>query len=261
MALGATWVAGFVDATGWMLLSHIYTSNMTGNTIQVSLHWADRTWSGVLQRGWPIAMFVAGLALAGIATEACVRRGLNSFSAINLGTEAVLIGCFIPFAAPALHNGEIQGTSFWYFNFLVALLALAMGIQNQTVTKIGPLSFRTTHVTGMLSHLGTDVAEYFFWAYDRLRSKTSSPAAFVRDSLHRTEFRGLSLHAGLWTSFAAGSIAAVYSHRRWGVSGLAAPVSLLVVMVIIDLIRPIAASAEAQQLRKESTDSRTPSAA
>lgn len=261
MALGATWVAGFVDATGWMLLSHIYTSNMTGNTIQMTLHWTDRNWSGVLQRGWPIAMFVAGLILAGIATEACVRRGLNSFSAINLGTEALLIACFIPLAAPALHNGEIQAGSFWHFNFLVALLAVAMGIQNQTVTKIGSLSFRTTHVTGILAHLGAAVVEYFFWAYDRLRSKTASPAAFVRESLHRTEFRRLSLHAGLWVAFAIGAIAAVLSHRRWGVLGLAAPVSLLVVMVLIDLIRPIAASAEAQQMRKESTDGRTSFAA
>lgn len=251
MAIIATWVAGFVDATGWVLLSHIYTSNMTGNSIEMSVHWVTGEWSGILQRGWPVLMFVCGLVLAAVATEVCTRRGFASFSALNLGAEAALIGCFIPLARPVFRNGEIHASSPWQFNLLVALLAVAMGIQNQTISHIGSLSFRTTHVTGTLTKFGADLAEYCFWAYDRLRSDSLPAIGFFSDSLSRPEFRGMSFMLGLWTSFVAGAIAAIVGRNHWGILALVAPVMVVAVLVVIDLIRPIGASAEVQQIRKE----------
>ncbi|MBV9760400.1 MAG: DUF1275 family protein [Acidobacteriaceae bacterium] len=37
-----TWLAGYVDAVGFLSLSHIYTANMSGNSVAVGIQLASR---------------------------------------------------------------------------------------------------------------------------------------------------------------------------------------------------------------------------
>ncbi|HET8668034.1 MAG TPA: YoaK family protein, partial [Terriglobales bacterium] len=242
-------VAGFVDATGYMLLSHIYTSNMTGNSIELSMHFIDGRWSEVLRRGWPVLMFVCGLVLSAIVTEVCVRREFLSFSAITLGLEATLIAIFIHFGGSAFYHGEIHTSSLWNFNFLVALLAVAMGLQNQTITKIGALSLYTTHVTGTLTKFGAELSEYIFWLHDRAHTWRRLLSA-LRLSSRRGDFRRLTVNMGLWIWFVIGAICAVSAKQKWHVHALIAPIIVLIALIWVDVTRPIAASAEEQQIQQ-----------
>lgn len=248
VALAATWVAGFVDATGWMLLSHIYTSNMTGNSISMAVQWLKGDWTRAAERAWPVVVFVCGLVLSAIITEFFVRRGIKSFSAANLGIEAVLLGAFVLLARGVYSGGDVH-TSGSTFEALVALLALGMGIQNQTITHIGALTIHTTHVTGTLTKLGADAAEFMFWVHDRSHTLKRFLLA-LRLSWRKKEFRDMMVNFGLWTFFTVGAVAAVFANRKWGPWGLIAPIIILLSIVAVDLLRPMMASAEALKLSK-----------
>jgi uncharacterized membrane protein YoaK (UPF0700 family) len=250
VALCATWVAGFVDATGYILLSHIYTSNMTGNTIELTLRAGGGKWGETLQRSWPILMFVAGLLLSAIITEAALRRGILSFSSLSLALQAALIGTFVGLAIPVFNNGQIHARSFWSFNGLVALLAISMGLQNQTISRVGALSFRTTHVTGTLTKMGADLSEYLFWVYDQLhRQPVKAAVAALRTSPKRRDFRSFLTNFGLFLFFTIGAACSIVALRIWGILALLAPVCVLIVLVTVDLVSPIAASEEQKEIQ------------
>lgn len=237
-----------MDATGWMLLSHIYTSNMTGNSISMAVQWLNGNWAAAAERAWPVLVFVCGLLLGAIVTEFMVRRGLKSFSAANLTIELVVIGAFIVAARPFYNAGEIHASG-WNFNLLVAFLALGMGLQNQTITRIGALAVHTTHVTGTLTKFGEDTAEFLFWLHDR----SHTPRRFVlalRLAAHKKEFRDMAVNLLLWVFFTVGAIAAVFAREGWGPYGLFAPIVVLIVLVLVDLTRPIMASSEAIEISK-----------
>jgi uncharacterized membrane protein YoaK (UPF0700 family) len=239
-----------VDASGYLLLSRIYTSNMTGNTIEFALRAVDSRWGEAFQRAWPVLMFVCGLLLSAIITEALLRRDILSFSAVPLAIEAALILAFIPLGLPAFRNGAIHVPSFWNFNLLVGLLAVAMGLQNQTISRVGALSFRTTHVTGTLTKMGADLSEYLFWLYDQIHAASLDHLPVIlRASPQRREFRQFCTTFGLFAFFTLGAVCAILALRSWAVWSLIAPVSVLCVLIVVDLIRPIAASAEQSEMR------------
>lgn len=244
MALAVTWAAGFVDTLGFLTLSHILAANMSGNTVRVGIHSAHLQWAEVFRRGWPVLMFIAGLILSAAVLEWAARRHFRSATAITLGMEAALLGTFIHFAAPHMINGSLQA-DYATFNLLVALLALAMGLQNASVTRIGALSFKTTHVTGTLTSLAEGAAEYLFWFHDRVRGRLSHRIwKVLRLSPRQQAAQKAVFMAGLWLAFALGAVACAYANDVWGVRCLLFPMGVAVVVALVDLRRPILAAPE-----------------
>jgi uncharacterized membrane protein YoaK (UPF0700 family) len=53
-------VAGFVDAVGFITLGHIYTANMSGNSVGVGIELGSRHWPETLRTMWPVLAYVIG---------------------------------------------------------------------------------------------------------------------------------------------------------------------------------------------------------
>lgn len=64
LALILAWMAGFVDATGFITLSHVFTSHMSGNTVAAAAHFGASQWQSIWHRVVPIPMFVMLKALS-----------------------------------------------------------------------------------------------------------------------------------------------------------------------------------------------------
>jgi len=64
-----TAVAGFVDLTGWVVLYHIYTANMTGNTVAAGLRIGRGDWIRAAARLLPVAAFAVGVLANGIVVR------------------------------------------------------------------------------------------------------------------------------------------------------------------------------------------------
>ncbi len=217
LAIVLTWVAGFVDAVGYLTLDRLYTANMSGNTVGLGIRWAEGNWPDLARRGWPVLMFVLGLLLSAVVLESAKRTGVRSRFWMTLGLENILLIWFIVWGSRFLHRGEVSPSAGPAFYGLVALLALAMGLQNATLTHVGSLNVHTTHVTGALTTLARDLSAWLFWAFDRLRARAwPNFQTALSESARQEGFRGAAFMLVLWIVFALGGVAGAVLRSRWG---------------------------------------------
>ena len=242
--MAATWVAGFVDLVGFFLLAHILTANMSGNSVRMATGAANGNGAEILRRGWPIAFFTAGLIASALVHEVGSRHRFLSTSAITFGVEAALLGCV---QLLYVQSGAAMGVGS-HFYVPAALLALAMGVQNATLTRVGALSVRTTHVTGTISEFVEGLSQFSFWTFDRLRATGARRAhrllAIARRQQH---FQQAVLTLLLWTSFALGALCGTLTMRNFPSYLMLPPMLVLVIFLAFDVVRPIAASSEHQR--------------
>lgn len=238
VALLVTWVAGLVDTLGFLMLSEILTGNMTGNSVRVAIASTALDWNSAAHRLWPLLMFVGGLVISACIHEAGSRFSFAQTSAIVFLLEAAMFAGFIALF-PAHHFASFSLFSPEFYP-AVGLLSLGMGLQNATVTRVGALSLRTTHVTGTLSEFAEGISQFIFWAWDRQqRGREVFPLAKKIKS-----FRETVLMAALWIAFFVGGICAALAGKHWGALALVPAIVALLLLAGIDMTRPIAASQE-----------------
>lgn len=67
------WVAGYVDAVGFLTLAGLFVAHMSGNTVRLGVFAGDGDWSLGAQRLVPIVFFTLGV-MGGIALVEALRR-------------------------------------------------------------------------------------------------------------------------------------------------------------------------------------------
>lgn len=242
LAIGLTWTAGFVDIVGYTVLDHILNANMSGNTVEIAFNSLHHHPDKAMARAWAVLLFVAGLFACALIHEACKRHGIETSAAITLGLEALFLALFV---AIAVHRGRsaLETKSGGEFYSLLAFACAAMGLQNATLTRVGALSVRTTHVTGTLAKFAESGSRYLFWFYDKTRSPREHRfLEALRLSPHHEDFEDAIVTASLWSAFLAGGFCGVSLYRSWALFSLLVPVFLLLVCAAVDIIRPVASS-------------------
>ena len=223
-------VAGFVDVVGWLALAHVYSANMTGNTIHLAQGVTQHHALETLARGWPILWFVFGLFASELVYELMRQRGTATTASVTLGAEALFI-LIVALLLPLPPDGELASAAGWRYFAPVGMLALAMGLQNATLVRVGASTIYTTNVTGNLTRLAREGAHFVIWLPrrrmgERMRSQRS--------------LRRVLLMAGVWTAYFAGALLGVMGRGAWGMRALAVPVVGLLALVLVDALRPIA---------------------
>ncbi|WP_316768386.1 YoaK family protein [Streptomyces sasae] len=150
LMLALTVVTGLVDAFSYLVLGHVFVANMTGNVV----------FSGFAITGAPgfslaaslaaLAAFAAGALLGGrIAHRAWAHRGRVLHLALVTETALVLAAYAVArFAAPL----DAAGTRYT----LIALLGLAMGVQNATARALAVPDLTTTVLTLTITGMASD---------------------------------------------------------------------------------------------------------
>ncbi|HZS53623.1 MAG TPA: YoaK family protein [Bryobacteraceae bacterium] len=247
VAASLAWTAGFVDITVWLVLYQVYTSHMTGNTASFADDIAQCRWGEAFHHGWIILPFVCGLLYSAATTKAARRRGFHSSFSIALITEVLLLGAFIALGSRYIEGGKIKPPPGFIEYLLLSLPAAAMGVQTVTVTNINGLRVYTTYLTGSLSKFGEAVTDYLFWLRDRTRGRLATRLGKVlRVSPRRKSFRHAVLTASLWFGFFLGALCGAIAEQRFVLYGLYAPIAILTVAIIIDVMWPVAAADEPQ---------------
>jgi uncharacterized membrane protein YoaK (UPF0700 family) len=201
VALALTWIAGFVDVVGYIVLYRVFVANMTGNTIALGRGLAAGDWGLLLRRGFAIPMFVLGLIVSRLVLALSGEQSAPRAAGVLFGVEVLLLGAFLIIGSQEMSHGRIGSEAGWLYYLLVALPSIAMGLQNATLTHFGPLTVRTTHVMGTLADLADDLVQYLVW----LKGHTGSAGRFfhaVRASRAQPSFRAVCLLAGAWLSYA-----------------------------------------------------------
>jgi uncharacterized membrane protein YoaK (UPF0700 family) len=145
-----TFSTGLVDAVSYLGLGRVFTANMTGNIVLLGFGVAGSEGLPVVAPLVSLAAFLVGSAVGGMLATATQDRHPDHV-ARALGIEAVLIlVAAIVAAAIDVEPGTFDA------GVVIALLALAMGVRNATVRKLGVPDLTTTVLTMTLTGLAAD---------------------------------------------------------------------------------------------------------
>ena len=193
-------IAGALNAVGF-LIAGSFTANMTGNVSAFADTLARGATLAALAFLGLLAAFLCGATIAALAIQAGERRGLRSIYALVIGAEAIvllILGLTLVWSPAGSRD-----------SLLVITLSFVMGLQNAATTMISRARVRTTHVSGMATDIGIELA------------------ALAGDPALRPDARSkLTLHVLTLASFAVGGIGGAIlfgaiGHRIFVAAGLA----------------------------------------
>lgn len=160
-------VAGALNAVGF-LIAGSFTANMTGNISA----FADLLAGGAFLIAFSflglVIAFIGGAGMVALVIQAGERRKLRSIYALAIAAEAVillLVGAAFVMSSPTEHE-----------TFLVIVLSFVMGLQNAVTTMISRARVRTTHVSGMATDIGIELAAL---AGDEMARRDATPKLWL----------------------------------------------------------------------------------
>ena len=210
VALG--FMAGYVDAFGFLALFGLFTAHVTGNFIMIGAALADPTSSSILLKWLAFPAFIAGVAVARLLVVAMETRQAPALRPALLLELALLAG-FMVFGLVAT---PIGGSSDPLAMTAGLLGAAGMGahsaISRLLLGHLAPTSMMTGNVTQIVID-----------SVDLLRG--------AADPGLRTRFSKF-----LWplVSFAIGCIAAAFAVRWFGFAALALPLLILIALLALE---------------------------
>jgi uncharacterized membrane protein YoaK (UPF0700 family) len=142
------WVAGSLDAISYLGLGHVFTANMTGNTVLLGLSLGAGNAAAALRS----VLALAGFCLGVVAAALIVERKLTSADWTASIVTALCIELFVlaGFAAvwPFCDTGQENGTVLY---LLILLASAAMGIQATAVQHLKLPGIPTIVITTTLT--------------------------------------------------------------------------------------------------------------
>lgn len=238
VALLLSGVAGFVDAFAYLTVYHIYTANMSGNSIGMITSAAQGKWVDAFIHAWPIFGFLVGLSMGSVILQSPPVRRLIWLLSVCVGVEIALLICFLIVGISTPIPSTIGAGNLGRFALLIVFPTIAMGVQNVTLRKAGGVSIFTTHVTGTLTKMVEDATQFAFWVRRHLLSHR--PRRFRRTlvAMGRTPaFHSTVEMLSLWLIYLVGGIVATLTRKPLGYVALVCPIAALSLAMIHNLIR------------------------
>jgi uncharacterized membrane protein YoaK (UPF0700 family) len=148
-----TVVTGLVDAFSYLVLGHVFVANMTGNVVFLGFALAGAAGFSISASSAAMAAFVVGAALGGrLYAKKPVHRGRLLVRASVLQATMLLVGTLV-----AAHTSYPSSGGYRYA--LIALLGIAMGLQNSAARKLAVPDLTTTVLTLTITGLVADVGD------------------------------------------------------------------------------------------------------
>ncbi len=243
IAILLTGIAGFVDAVGFLTLGHIYTANMSGNSVALGIQVTSQNWPEALPRLCPVIGYVVGVLFCRLLIAVGARNRIRAIASITLLCEIALL-------APASLNRhqptELAGAIIFTY---IALLSVAMGIQNATLTHFSTLNLNTGFVTGTLVKFAEQLTKYLTWLYDHLHAHPKNLAAALADSFEQKVFRIALWLACMWLAYVFGACCGTLGDFKMGLGSLSLPMLGLAILIAIDIRKPLAVIEEQEQAK------------
>jgi uncharacterized membrane protein YoaK (UPF0700 family) len=146
-----TFVTGLVDAVSYLKLGNVFVANMTGNIVFLGFAIAGAQNFSIPASVAALAAFLVG-ALAGGYLGSKTGQHRGRYLAIVILMKILLVGAGLITAITIAHPEDSQIGRY----LLIALLALAMGLQNAAARRLAVADLTTTVLTLTLTGLAAD---------------------------------------------------------------------------------------------------------
>jgi len=141
-------VAGSIDVMSYYKLGHVFTANMTGNTILLGLSIGQGKLASSLHSLAALGGFFTGAFVGAFIVEN-TKRGWSYYITLSVSIE-----CLIIFILVLIWFEEKEQMDNVVLYFSIVLSAIAMGIQSATVRHLNIPGVVTTFITGTITSIG-----------------------------------------------------------------------------------------------------------
>ncbi len=149
LVLILAFTSGYIDAISYLGMGSVFTSNMTGNTVLLGLALGEGKGLAALRSVIALAGYIAGVAVGSTIVDRGAKRVIWPSSATAAFAAEFLV--LLLFAAGGSFAGHTPSDFTLYP--LIALAAIAMGIQSTAVRILGVSGVATTYITGTWTSL------------------------------------------------------------------------------------------------------------
>jgi uncharacterized membrane protein YoaK (UPF0700 family) len=143
-----TFSTGVVDAVSYLGLGRVFTANMTGNIVLLGFGIAGSGGLPIVAPLVSLGAFLAGSAVGGRLAVGD-RHAQQLPRALGIEIGLILVATIVA-AATDVRPSSFSGDA------VIAVLALAMGVRNATVRRLGVPDLTTTVLTMTLTGLAAD---------------------------------------------------------------------------------------------------------
>ncbi|MGO3706524.1 MAG: YoaK family protein [Mesonia hippocampi] len=152
IAIVLSFVAGIVNVTGFLAF-HQLTTNVTGHFALFINDVADfKFWRGTVYFLYILAFLLGSFISSFLIEKFKANKKTNVFVFPTLIEVVILVIIAL--------IGDVYSVK--YPDAIICTLLFAMGLQNSLVTKISNAVVRTTHLTGLFTDLGIELAQLLF---------------------------------------------------------------------------------------------------
>jgi len=237
LAISLAWIAGYTNIVTVITCGTV-TSHVSGTASNLGRQVAEGAWPLALLSLHLLLLFFLGALVSGALTEFGHRRGWESIYAFPIAVETVLLALFAVVVEAQDHGAPQSGPALY---LLTGIASFAMGLQNATITRISTGVVRTTHITGVLTDLGIETAQFVLWLRDRGRDSPPLPGrAMVRSAAMHPTAKRLALLVSIAGSFSLGAGLGASAHQVVHQWAMFPPVAFLIWLVHRDIVVPIA---------------------
>jgi uncharacterized membrane protein YoaK (UPF0700 family) len=141
-------VAGSIDVMSYYRLNHVFTANMTGNTILLGLSIGQGKLASSMHSLVALAGFFSG-AFAGALIVENKKKGWSYYITLSVAIEAFII--FILALIWFKESTPLQNPVLY---ISILLSAIAMGIQSAAIRHLNIPGVVTTFITGTITSIG-----------------------------------------------------------------------------------------------------------
>lgn len=234
LAITLAWVSGYTNIVG-LITCGTAVSHVSGIAAGFGRDVGERRWSLLALAAWLLFWFLSGALVSGISTDAARLRGWKSIYVLPMALEIAALIAFGLLVArhSRFHDGDGILMSAAPMFASTAVACFAMGLQNATITRISGGVVRTTHVTGVVTDLGLELAHILAPHEPNRKRSTETPPGMS----HRQRIVLLASIVGSFV-FGAGLAAMIVPQLHgWA---MIPPVIFLLWIIYQDLSRPIA---------------------
>lgn len=146
-------VAGSIDVMSYFGLGHVFTANMTGNTIMLGLSIGQGKLSSSLHSLTALAGFIGGAFLGAFMVENKAKSWITYITR-SLALEGVII---ILFALLWYRHNQTQDDISLYISIILS--AIAMGLQSAAIRHLHIPGVVTTFITGTITSIAASAAK------------------------------------------------------------------------------------------------------
>lgn len=152
LASSTAFVSGVTNVAG-VLAFLVFTSNITGHVANLAKHVVEQNFREVI-------VFFVWLLLffAGAFTSTFLVRSLQEKSRYRAHTVPIIVEIVILFIV-AIYGNHFYEETLLEREAIIGAILFAMGLQNSLVSNISGGLIKTSHLTGLFTDLGAEVAE------------------------------------------------------------------------------------------------------